>query len=236
MVFHPLIKASFYFLDGTEVESAAEHNQLGTMISKTHSNLLEMQRRAGKAEAAMRRLAPLWKASWIGLRRRVRVVAAVVQAIYTYALHLLVLTAAQLRMVDQRQQRWLRRVLRMPLVIDGCPTHISNSRVLTSARQIPLSATLQQTAVRWLGHVFRMSDTSFIKKIHFEGGLPKQWHVLKRPGAPRANWTNTYWSMAGKLAEAENLPIRSLLGNKMLLARVVKRQWFSRLSVESTRA
>jgi len=230
MIFHSLFKASLYFLDGQAVEETRSHKLLGTLVTATNSNLAEIQAKTQKAGAALKRLAPLWQATWIPVQRRVRVLAAIVQAVYTHALCLLVLTASQLRLIDQRQQKWLRRVLKMPLVINGCPTHVSNERVLKASRQPLLSTQIEAMSIKWLGHIWRMPADSFIRKIHFTGDRPKRWDIPRRAGAPREKWTEHYWSKAKELADAVVISMPQLLSSKVKLERILKRQWFSRSS------
>jgi len=119
--------------------------------------------------------------------------------------------------------RWLRRIMGMPRVINGVPTHISNETVYRASKQARLTKFLDAAALDWLAHVFRMPASWPVRQAHFQGDEIKVWNFERRQGRKGVQWMPTVMQRAVATAETLKLPVGQFLRDRKKVRKEVRR-------------
>ncbi|XP_067902230.1 transmembrane protein 138 isoform X1 [Heterodontus francisci] len=145
----PSIKIGNHTLDVVQ-----EFTYLGSTITSNLYLDAEINKRVGKASAAMSRLAKrVWENGALTWNTKVRVYQACVLSTLLYGSEAWTMYVSQERRLNSFHLRCFRRILGIRW--QDC---ISNTQVLEAASIPSIYTLLSQRRLRWLGHVSRMAD------------------------------------------------------------------------------
>ena len=152
-------------------------------------------------------LSKVWAHSSLSRPRKLDILRSCIESKLTYGLAVMTLTKVELRRIDGFQCRCLRKILG---IAPSYWSRISNLTVLGISGRQPLSQTLKQERMIYLGSVARRSSADPVRNFVFENDQLnlKPCSETKRRGRPRKAWTDEIWrdcmSVAGSIESLEH--------------------------------
>ena len=193
--------------DGSAVAVKDSLLYLGSSLDADGRNGSEVSRRLGMAKADFSTLSKVWAHSSLSRSRKLDILRSCIESKLMYGLAVMTLTKVELRRIDGFQCRCLRKILG---IAPSYWSRISNLTVLGIAGRQPLSQTLKQERMIYLGSVARRSSTDPVRNFAFENDQLKlkPCSETKRRGRPRKAWMNEVWrdcvSVAGSIESLEH--------------------------------
>ena len=145
---------------------------LGTILSDTIDNKVEVAKRLAEATATANKLKIFWNKASNPAWWKIRAYDAIIRSKLLYGLECIQLTEAEIHELDAYQIKGLRRILHIP------PTHIdrtwTNDKVIEKASVeigkpiINFAETWKQTKFKTLGHVMRASPEDPLHQVCFQ--------------------------------------------------------------------
>ena len=168
---NPTISIGDYTLEVVE-----DFTYLGSTISSNLSLDTELNKRIGKAAAALARLGKrVWDNTMLTITTKIKVYQACVLSTLLYGRETWTLYSHQERRLNTFHLRCLRRILGITW-----QDRVPNKDVLAQAGVPSMFALLSQRRLRWLGHVSRMDDGR-IPKVLLYGELATGTRPTRRP-------------------------------------------------------
>jgi len=181
------------FCNGREVPRVQRTEYLGAIVDQTGDSSHELRARIAKAQAACKALRPIWAAGSLTRKLAVQVVAQCVCSGRMYGLQTMMWGVTADRRLDAAQIRILRMVLRIRTTYASTllgENPVSNKEVGERAGVLPLSAQVQASRFKLLGHILRKDGADPMRSVAFDRfGNPRALGGVNRVGAPRIKWS-----------------------------------------------
>lgn len=165
-------------IDSEEVKKTEAFTYLGSKITECGKSTEEIKCRIGKAGAAFGSLNKIMRARNINLRTKMGIYNATVLSILLYGSETWTLTKVNSNKLDAFHHKCLRKILGI-----SYRDRITNRDILNRTQQQEISEIIRNRRLRWFGHVVRMRDERFPKKV-----LSWEPTVKRGPGRPRYTW------------------------------------------------
>ena len=172
-------------VDGEEVERVTEFNFLGALITQDGGCKMEIRRRLAMARSTMVKLSKIWADRGITKATKIRLVRALVFPIATYGCESWTLSKADCNKIDAFEMWCWRRMLRIPW------TNVSVLQEI--GQESRLLSQINRQALSYFGHIARRQGTCLEKSI-----LQGKIEGSRRPGRPKARWTDRIKSLVGQ--------------------------------------
>lgn len=168
------------FSEGVEVERVEGFTYLGHWMDSNGSIESEINIRINKASRSWAALSRAFMSRELSSRTKSKLFRSVIIPTLTYGAETWPASDGLLKKLDVFQSRCLRRIWRI-----NWWDHVRNEDVLRMARQKPVSCTIKENRLQWLGKILRMDDNRIPRRIY-------EWTPSgTRPrGRPRSRWTD----------------------------------------------
>ena len=95
--------------------------------------------------------------------------------------------------------------------------------VLDAAKAVPMSVQLRRQQLHLYGKVCR-EGPSLLRQVALEPNdcIPKQWHLPRRVGRPRLQWSSSVFALALRLANGSLDELREMVYDKLSWHKAVK--------------
>ena len=196
-------------IENEEVKKTEAFTYLGSKITECGKSTDEIKCRIGKAGSAFGSLNKIMRARNINLRTKMNIYNATVLSILLYGSETWTITKVDSNKLDAFHHKCLRKVLGVTY-----RDRIKNCDIIKRTKQQKISEIIRNRRLRWFGHVARMNDERFPKKV-----LAWEPTMRRRPGRPRCSWKqnvtrdlkdmDTSWNDA--MVEAKNRDVWRML-------------------------
>jgi len=173
------------------VECTRDFQYLGSLMQADGSQQAEVTRRLQQASWVFGRLQPkLFSSRHVHQATKLRIYSSIVQPTLLYgAAESWALNFAQARELNSFHTSRLRIITGQHF---AGPDTTPNSQLFEESRQRPMTATLRQHRLRWLGHMARMPDTRLPKQLLFATSPGSDGSGARRVmGGPAKTWNRT---------------------------------------------
>lgn len=172
-------------IDGQVLDRVDNFTYLGSSFTPSGQAHGEINIRIGKAWAAFQGLRQaLWNRHDVSLRTKLRVFNTSVMSILLYACETWPLRVEDVRSLNAFHHRCLRAILRVRY-----QDHITNDTVRSRCGDTrPVSVTIKERRLRWLGHVLRKDQEDLAKSSLMASPLPS-WR--RKQGGQIKTWKKT---------------------------------------------
>jgi len=188
-------KSSVKFKDGTLVPRKDRATYLGTILSDSFDQNIEINNRIADVIATANKLKIFWTKARNTIYWKLTVFDAILRAKLLYGLECIQLTNREQARINAFQMKGIRRILGIP------PTHVdrtwTNAKVWEKAEEEkgkkiqPFVMVWERAKYRLLGHILRTYITDPLRQVVFEGYTSYPRIVgKKRVGRPRDQWIN----------------------------------------------
>lgn len=166
-------------IEGHQIKVCKEFKYLGSILTQDGKCDREIQHRATKGRTAISKLnAILWSPK-IGWKVKLMMYKSIIEPITTYGSESWELTQKNKEKLKAIEMDHLRRSLRI-----SRREHVSNEEIRERAQsQYNIVDRIQERQLLWLGHVLRMGEDRWPKKV-----MLYQPAGRKRRGRPRTSW------------------------------------------------
>ena len=172
---------------GEEIERVKNFQYLGSMLSEVGDSGVELDERfkkVGKAFGAYSRF--INNRRGLSINSKMKIVRGVFVPSVKYSLETVCLKKDEERRLDVTQMKWLRRVCGVSLL-----NRLHNEIIRVNCDMEPkLSSIVRSEQLRYAGHILRMNENRFPKKLLFwlppvewkrpQGLYPKRWWDVVR--------------------------------------------------------
>lgn len=169
-------------IDGYNFEAVSDFIYLGSNMSNSTDETIEVKRRMNNASKVLYSVMPILKSGSLHRNNKIRIYKSVIRPVLTYGGETWTLTARSANMLDNFERKILRKIYGP--VKDGEEWRIRmNHEIYKLYREPSVSTCVRLMRLRWAGHIQRMPEYRIPKKLargEMEG---------KRPvGKPKQRW------------------------------------------------
>ena len=182
------------FTDGTPVNRTNTAIYLGITCNEKATQAPNLSKRLGRASEQFNKLQLFWKHTNIPQKMKTRFFKQIFYPMVLYGLEYSAITPTMERKLDAWQAKHLRRVLSIKA---SMISHITNQKVLDTAKETPLSKHIYSKQLKYMGHVLRSDkDKSEFSVCFTKHGNFAEIKAKKRVGRPKHHWApNTLQSL-----------------------------------------
>jgi len=173
--------------DGAQVAAKPSMEHLGAVLHGSGCADHEVSRRIAIATGDFDLLDKTWAHSVLTWKQKLSVYTSRVESKLLYSMTSLVLTAAQRRKVNGFQNRYIRRIIGVPL---SYVSRVSNAIVLARASYPLATSLLQKRRLQLLGKILRCDGTHPLRASVFvpHTTIPATDSFIRRVGRPSKEW------------------------------------------------
>ena len=165
-------------LNGKEIDLVDDFKYLGSMMASSQNDI---KYHKSLAWTAFWKLKNLWRSTTTSLHLKLRFFKAACLTILLYGGETWILTKQLALELDRFATNCYRIILNIKRI-----DHIPNSEIYAKTKQIPLSLTLKERQLRWVGHILRINEKELIRQYAlYEPSL--RLGTAKR-GQPKLNY------------------------------------------------
>ncbi|XP_078345642.1 uncharacterized protein LOC144631127 [Oculina patagonica] len=187
-------------LNGEDLEDVESFTYLGSIITVTGGTEEDMKCRIGKARLAFNMLRPVWNASSISTKTKLRIFTTNVKATLLYGSETWKVTQALSNKLQSFVNKCLRKILKI-----HWPEKISNKELWSRTGQEHIPTEIARRKWAWIGHTLRKPGTDTTKQA-------LKWNPQgkRKVGRPAKTWrrsteeelkkANISWNAAEKAA------------------------------------
>lgn len=165
-------------LNGEVIETVENFKYLGSQMQSTEK---DFEVRKGQAWGAYRQLSNIWKSKTTPVHLKINIFKASCLSILLYGSETWVLTQKLRNELDSFATNCYRHILGIKRL-----DKVSNNEIYERVKQIPLSVTLGERQLTWIGHMLRRNDNELIKKYALYG--PDQLDGDAKIGKPKLTY------------------------------------------------
>lgn len=186
--------------DGTAIEQKHAINYLGSLLTDDGRISAELGRRLGLAMQEFKALKQVWQHSSLSRKDKIHIYTMCVLSKLTYGLQTAVLRAVERRKINGFHCRCLRQICG---ILPAFLSRISNHDVLQVANSYPLSNTILEQQMLYMGKLCRNFDHPARCFIFEPNSLSmKNTNEKKKCGRPRMLWQNEVLKFCHRAAES----------------------------------
>ena len=157
-------------LKDEDLEDVKSFTYLGSIITESGGTEEDVKCRIGKARLAFNTLRPVWNASSISTKTKLRIFTTNVIATLLYGSETLKVTQALSNKLQSFVNKCLRKILRI-----HWPEKISNKVLWSRARQEHIPTVIARRKWAWIGHMLRKPATDTTKQALKWNPPGKRW-------------------------------------------------------------
>ncbi|KAG1660545.1 Dystrophin [Nymphon striatum] len=163
---------------GTEIKDVKTFKYLGAQINEEGGTSQEITTQIQKANAAFRKLSPIWQSSTYSRTTKLKIFKSNVLPVLLYDLENWKITKAETLKLNSFQTRCLRRILKI-----FWPNTISNKDLLERTNCTNIDEQIMKRRWKWIGHILR-------KESKEDAKIALKWTPPGRrtKGRPRTTW------------------------------------------------
>jgi hypothetical protein len=165
-------------LNGEAIESVENFKYLGSQMQSTEK---DFEVRKGQAWGAYRQLSNIWKSKTTPVHLKINIFKASCLSILLYGSETWVLTQKLRNELDSFATNCYRYILGVKRL-----DKVSNNEIYERVKQIPLSVTLGERQLTWIGHMLRRNENELIRKYALYG--PDQLGGDAKIGKPKLTY------------------------------------------------
>ncbi len=165
-------------LNGETIETVENFKYLGSQMESTEK---DFEVRKGQAWGAYRQLSNIWKSKTTPIHFKINIFKASCLSILLYGSETWVLTQKLRDELDSFATNCYRYILGVKRL-----DKVTNNEIYERVKQIPLSITLGERQLTWIGHMLRRDDNELIKKYALYG--PDQLNGNAKRGKPKLTY------------------------------------------------